>query len=421
MRRRISAIALVILAAVIFCCGCTGTETSPTTQGTVQENVIGVLLPLSGDFSESGEASRIAIEVAADDINDYFTSIGSDYRVRLHIEDTTTDPAVALEKLKALDAQGIRMVIGPGSSAELEAIRAYADEHGIILISTMSTAPSLAIAGDNVFRFVPPDTYQADAMASLFELDGITTVVPVSRGDVWGDELRNLTATAFESRNGTVYGGVRYTPGQEDYTGLVADLDVQVGQAVAAHGKENVCVYAVTFNEIVPIMTAAAGTENLTTVRWYGCDGNGLLNSLATTGDAARFAARTNFTAPAIGNAELDPRSEVVYRKIQDTLGQQPDGYSLASYDALWVVTIVGLQTDSTDIAALKAALMETAMWYSCALSEAAELDAAGDRSTAHYCFGSVGADGDGYRWVPVAQYDIWDAGRTPDFERINA
>jgi branched-chain amino acid transport system substrate-binding protein len=295
MRRRISAIALVILAAVIFCCGCTGTETS--TQGTVQENVIGVLLPLSGDIAESGEASRVALEVAAGDINDYFASIGSDYRVRLHIEDTKTDPAVALEKLKKLDAQGIKMVIGPGSSAELEAIRTYADEHGIIIVSILSTAPSLAIPGDNVFRFVPPDTYQADAMASLFELDGITMVVPVSRGDVWGDKLRNLTAMAFESRNGTVYGGARYTPGQEDYTGLVMELDVQVGQAVAAHGKENVCVYAVTFNEIVPIMTAAAETENLTTVRWYGCDGNGLLNSLTTTGDAARFAARTNFTA----------------------------------------------------------------------------------------------------------------------------
>ncbi|MCK9278179.1 MAG: ABC transporter substrate-binding protein [Methanoculleus sp.] len=419
MRRRVLAIALVILAAVIFCCGCTGTQT--TTQGTVQENVIGVLLPLSGDIAESGEASRVALEVAAGDINDYYASIGSDYRVRLHIEDTKADPTVALEMLKKLDAQGIKMVIGPGSSAELDAIRTYADEHGIIIVSILSTAPSLAIPGDNVFRFVPPDTYQADATASLFELDGTAAIVPISRGDIWGDELRNLTATAFEARNGTVYDGVRYMPGSEDYAGMVADLDVQIGQAVAVHGKERVGVYAVTFNEIVPIMTAAAETENLTTVRWYGCDGNGLLNSLATTGDTARFAARTNFTAPAIGNAELDPRSEVVYQKIRDRLGREPDGYSMASYDALWVVTLVGLQTDSPNIAALKAALMETAMWYSCALSEAAEPDPAGDRSTAHYCFLSVEVDGDGYRWVPVAQYDIWDAGRAPDFERINA
>ncbi len=256
--------------------------------------------------------------MAAEDLNNYYASIGSDYRVRLVVEDTETDPAVALEKLKALDAQGIRMVIGPGFSAELEAVRAYADEHGILIVSTMSTAPSLAIEGDNVFRFVPPDNYQADAMAYYLKEDGIAAVVPIFRGDVWGDELLNLTVTAFEARNGTVLDGTRYIPGQEGYNNTVADLDVQVGRAIAAHGRKKVGVYAITFSEIVLIMTAAAGTENLTEVRWYGSDGNVLLGTLASPGDAARFAVQANFTGPAFGNAVIDPRNEVLYQKVQD-------------------------------------------------------------------------------------------------------
>ncbi|HOI13392.1 MAG TPA: ABC transporter substrate-binding protein [Methanoculleus sp.] len=419
MRRRVSVIALIILAAVIFACGCTGTTT--TQQGTAQEIVVGVLLPLSGDYAESGEASNAALAVAAEDLNNYYASIESDYRVRLIVEDTETDPAAALEKLKELDKQGIRMVIGPGSSAELEAVRTYADEHGILIVSTMSTAPSLAIEGDNVFRFVTPDSYQADATAYFLEEDGIEAVVPIFRGDVWGDELRNLTAKAFEARNGTVLEGVRYTPGQEDYNNMVADLDVQVGRAVAAHGRDKVGVYAVTFSEIVPIMTAAAGTENLTEVRWYGSDGNILLGTLVSPGDAARFAVQTNFTGPAFWQESNGAAHETTFQKIQDRLGRQPDGYSLASYDTLWLVALAETQTASTKASEQKIALTKIANMVEGPFCDVVGLNAAGDRSTAHYCFWSVEADGDAYRWVPVAQYDTWAAGMTPEFGMIGA
>lgn len=421
MKRNISAIILIILAAVVFCCGCTGTEAPAVAQDGVQENTVGVLLPLSGDYAEAGEASQVALEVAAVDINDYFASIGSDYRVRLVIEDTQTDPAVALEKLQALDEQGIKFVIGPGTSAELEAIRTYADEHGIIIISPTSTAPSLAIAGDNVFRFVSPDTFQADATAYYLEEDGITAVVPVCRGDIWGNELRNLTAAAFGKHGGTVLDGVTYAPNSPDYTNVVAELDCKVGQAIATQGKERVGVYAVTFDEAAAIMAAAAETENLTQVQWYGCDANILLGPLTTPGDVARFAVQTKFTGPMFGDATFNPGNEATYLKIQDQLGRQPNGYSLVSYDALWIVALIGTQTNSMDVSELKVALTGMAGTISAPFFTLVDLDAAGDRSTAHYCFWSVKADGNASRWVPVAQYDLWTGGIAPMFELICA
>ncbi|KAF1075259.1 ABC transporter substrate-binding protein [Methanogenium sp. MK-MG] len=418
MRRKISAIMLIILAAVVFCCGCTGTEATAVAQDGVQENTVGILLPLSRDFAE---ASRVALEEAAVDINDYFASIGSDYRIRLVVEDTQTDPAVALEKFQAFDKQGIKVVIGPGSSAELEAIRTYADEHGIIIVSTLSTAPSLAIEGDNAFRFVSPDTFQADAMANYLEEDGMTAVVPVWRGDIWGDELRNLTAAAFGKRSGTFLDGVRYTPNSQDYTNVVAELDRKVGRAIAAQGKERVGVYAVTFSEAAAIMTAAAETKNLTQVRWYGCDSNTLLSSLTMPGDAARFAVQTDFTGPAFCDATFTSSDETTYREMQDRLGRQPDGFCLASYDALWIVALTRTQTDSTDVSELKRALTEMTAKISGPFCSVVDLDAAGDRSTAHYCFWSVKADGDASRWVPVARYDIWSEGIAPILKPIPA
>lgn len=80
----------------------------------------------------------------------FFSDFNSTAKVKLIIEDTKTDPEVALEKLRNLSEMGIRVVIGPDSSAEVEAVKAYADENGILVISQSSTAISLAIPGDNV-------------------------------------------------------------------------------------------------------------------------------------------------------------------------------------------------------------------------------------------------------------------------------
>ncbi len=51
------------------------------------------------------------------------------------VEDTRTDPATSLEKLHDLAAKGVRIVIGPATSAELKDLQDYADEKGILLIS----------------------------------------------------------------------------------------------------------------------------------------------------------------------------------------------------------------------------------------------------------------------------------------------
>ncbi|MFL6490251.1 MAG: ABC transporter substrate-binding protein, partial [Nitrososphaera sp.] len=112
--------------------------------------LIGALLPLSGTLSSFGESAEASLTLAVDDVNNQFAKSGSSFRVGLVIEDTKTDPAVALEKLKDLSSKGIRIVIGPSTSAAVSAVKDYADENGILVVSASSTAPSLAIPNDNV-------------------------------------------------------------------------------------------------------------------------------------------------------------------------------------------------------------------------------------------------------------------------------
>ena len=95
--------------------------------------MLGALLPLSGASSSLGESEQAALQIAINDINKYFSKNHSKTRFGLVIEDTRTDPQISLEKLKHLSDKGIKMVIGPSTSAEVDGTRGYANLNGILL------------------------------------------------------------------------------------------------------------------------------------------------------------------------------------------------------------------------------------------------------------------------------------------------
>ena len=99
----------------------------------------------------------------------------------------------------------------------VQGIKDYADKNGIILISPSSTAPSLATAGDNLFRFVPDDSHQAQAISRLMWNDGIRVVVPFWRTDIYGNDLVKATKQSVHELGGRVANGVGYTPNTGDF------------------------------------------------------------------------------------------------------------------------------------------------------------------------------------------------------------
>ena len=173
---------------------------------------IGALLPLTGDFSSPGTASRTALELAVDDVNEYLAAIESNKRVRLIIADTRTDPAEAFDELKSLAEEGVRIVIGPMTSDELSACKPLGDRVRVMLITQSAAATSLAVAGDNVFRFVPDDAGQAEASAQFMRREGVEAVVLFTREGLWGEELSEQSAARFADAAGTVVGKVTYDP-----------------------------------------------------------------------------------------------------------------------------------------------------------------------------------------------------------------
>ena len=99
-------IALLLIVAGIVFSGCLGQQTpSPASK----DIVIGVLVPLTGDWSSKGQNFNAAIALAAQDTNTSLASSGSPERIRILVENTATDPAVAQEKIKKLYDAGAHL------------------------------------------------------------------------------------------------------------------------------------------------------------------------------------------------------------------------------------------------------------------------------------------------------------------------
>jgi branched-chain amino acid transport system substrate-binding protein len=399
--------ATILLATMLAGCttstSVTATPASARTQVT-KELSIGALLPLSGYTAETGRSVQTALSVAEDDINNYLATINSDTRIHVVPLDTRADPATALDDLKALHEQGIHVVIGPYLSSEIDAIMPYAYENDMLLVSYGSTAPSLAIPNDNLFRFVPDDTHAVEAVTKLMHEDGINVVVPLWRDDTWGNDHVATLRTDVEQYGGIVTEGVRYTPGTTDFSSVLTALAPQVHQAVEEHGATAVAVHVVEEDATRDILAQASSDSQLASVRWYGSTPTPL-NLIATTPAAAQFAVITGFIAPKLAIGQGD-RFEQVKAHVTEKLDNVPQPYAYTAYDSAWVIAIVYLETRSDAASAMRVALPLVADSYYGITGNTA-LNAAGDRKFARYDFWSLAQENGAYTWKKVGSYRV--------------
>jgi branched-chain amino acid transport system substrate-binding protein len=406
LSRRLRAASSAVLLAALLVSGASAGSALGAAE--TREILVGALLSLS----EAGDPdTQAAVAIATSEINAYLGESGSDQRVRLVVEGTGYEPAVALEKLNAMAAQGIKVVVGPEGSGELSAVKGPAEQHGIVLVSHCSTAPSLAIPDDNVFRFVPDDSRQAEALARIMVDDGIKAIVPIWRGDIYGDDLTAATKASFSKLGGIVLEGIRFDPGAESFAAELRDLSARVEQATDRHGAQAVGVHLVTFGEQgAAILSGAQDLSALATVRWYGSEGTVQSREIAGDERAARFAIRVGLPNPLVAVPDTK-KSELIKAKIRQRIGGEPHACALAAYDALWAVALTSLATGGTDdSAAFRRAFPRTAESYFGATGWTT-LNAAGDRDAADYDLWSIRDRSGTFVWENVGRYVVDPSG----------
>lgn len=397
------------------------TVTAPA--GLRGEVLIGALLPLTGDLASYGENSRVALELAERDVNDYLRTIGAGFTIRVVVEDTETKPETADAKLKSLAARGIVLYIGPMTSAEIRRIKSYVDANKLLLFSQSSTAPDLAIPDDFVFRGCPDDTIQGPIGPRLAKELGVTHIIYVWRGDAWGDGLYRTSSEEARKLGLRVFGegtgGIRYAPEKKEFSAEVASLAATVRQLIGQGvSPEKIMIEYIAFGEAVAFISTAADYPELGRVKWFGSDGTAQLAEILQDPKARDFAARVKWINPIFAPAEND-KTQKVTDHVKRRLGRVPDAYAYAAYDQLWVYALTLLQVGRVDSDLVRRALPGVARNYYGAVGPMV-LNAAGDLAGADYGLWVVARVGDKFDWVKAGTYSFatgafsWTPGFTP-------
>ena len=372
-----------------------------------REFKIGVLASLTGSGNSLGQDTVAALQIATDQLDAEAKANQGGYRFHLFVRDTQQDPVKALAAIKDLDKRGVQIIVGPQTSAEVAMIKPFADAHNILVISQGSTASSLAIAGDNIFRFCPNDKREAAAIVALMQHDGIHAIVPLWRNDAGNNGLHDSVKAAFENIGGTVTSGFQYQPTTTDFSAATASVASQIQSLVTAGADPNsIAIYLAAFDEAVGVFHSAAANSTLSSARWYGSDGVALSAALTGDASASAFAASAYYPNPTFGlDDALQNLWQPVANAIEARTGITPDAFALSAYDALFVVErALRVTGNLKDFASFKSAFVDSANAYS-GVTGSTALDTAGDRLSADFDFWTVRQVNGTFSWVRIGTY----------------
>ena len=388
---------LVVLSLFILLTSCKKSDT------VIQDNTIPIagLLSLTGNWSSLGVNSQEAMTLAVADVNAFLLQVGSPIRFSAIFYDTKLDTALVQAALKDANSKNIHYVVGPQSSAEVSAIKNSAETNKMLVVSQGSTASSLAIAGDGIFRFCPGDSVEGNALAQTIVESGRTHLITLARDDAGNKGLQQRIGNSFSAFGGTIEAMTPYATTVTDFTELLAVLKIKLQNQVTAYGADKVAVYLASFDECIDLFKQALPDPVFSSVRWYGGDGVVLSSALIADVDASSFAIATKFMAPNFGlPLQPHPSLSTIAATIKGKTGIDPDAYAFAAYDAVWVLakTALSFKSITPDFNNLKDVFRAEADRYF-GITGPVQLNAAGDRSTGSFDYWGIAIEGGVVQW----------------------
>lgn len=363
------------------------------------EAPVGALLALTGELSTFSKRHEAAARMAINDVNAYLAKMGYNVKFKLLVEDTKVSKEEALARIQSLSAQGVKAVVGPLASSEVAAIKSFADSNKIVVVSHSSTAPSLAIPNDYVFRFVPTDLFQGKALARLLYSLGVRKAAVIYRGDDWGDGLFKAFKDRFEELGGEVK-GTRYDPKAKDLSAEVRLL----AETVSGFGVgDETGVLLISFEDDgVNVLSLARDNPSLLKVRWFGTDGTA--NSNKITEQVGDVAVQVGGFPNTVYGIAANLKQAAFAERFKSEYGEAPDAYTYNIYDAVWVVCLSIIEAGAYDGELIAKVLPDVASRYF-GVSGWTLLDSAGDRAGGDYAIWKVVEKDGKYVWVEVGTY----------------
>lgn len=320
-----------------------------------KEIPIGAPAPLSGALGSFAVSNYNAIKMASDDINGCMEKLGLPWRFKFIMEDTRTDPQVAVEVVRKLALQGVQIIAGRITSRPMGSLMYPVNsELHVVVMSATSTAPNLRIANykeyisktgkSYIFWAITNDYFQGKALAELATKLGYKKVTIVFRQDDYGVGLANAFKYYF-SQNGGECVLVPYDPNARTF-----DAELRV----VANSNPDAILF-ISFDELKVILRQAMqlGLQRYPWLFSETCRGV-LLNDPYL----AKVVALKNGMGTGPGG------SDVFAKLYEKRFGIPPMLYADYIYDTLWLSALSVLKAKKYDADAIREALIEVGAYF---------------------------------------------------------
>jgi branched-chain amino acid transport system substrate-binding protein len=332
--------------------GCGGGGTQSTSSGGSADGgkakgeqvaKIGVVSFLTGSGSAYGEAITNGLKMAQEELNE---SNKGKLKVELVIEDSAGKKDQAISSVnKLINTDNVVGIIGPTLSGEMFAAAPIANQNGVPIMGTSTTAEGITDIGEYVFRNALPESIAIpQAIKKAVEKEGIKKVALMysSNNDFAVSGYKTMEKTAKELGL-EIVDTKTFADGDTDYSAQLT--------AIAAKKPDAILVSSL-YKEGGLILAKAR--EMGIKVPFVGGNGFNSPQLIKQAGPAADNAYVGSPWYP--GGSE---KADQFVKKYEEKYGKKPDQFAAQAYDALYIMTNALLNAGvADDRDALKDALM---------------------------------------------------------------
>jgi len=292
---------------------------------------LGALLPLTGGFSSYAKLAQCAAELAIEDLTAKYADKG--YKFEL-LEDTQLDPNVALQKLQALYAKGVRATHAGLTSREASGEKPFADQNKVILFSAWSTSSLLALPNDWLFRIVGTDAKQIKAIDAILKELGVKNVALLYRKDPYGEGLYLELQKEAANRGFKLVSVASYDPDPKAFPQAAPEAGRKISGEVKDLVGPDFALVIVSFEDDGAIVLKAIGQDPvLSKARLIGTEGMAFSPILLQEGGGVmangKIVGTANWALP------TTPEYQDFYKKFKAKCGAEPITPAAQSYDII--------------------------------------------------------------------------------------
>lgn len=238
-------------------CADTG-DNSCFTRTTENLFTVGALIDQSGDFGRTGAQLVQAVLLGAEN---------NDSPLYFVVSDTVLDPQIAVSEAERLYQKGVRLFLGPLTSAEATALDKWASSKpdSPLFIRSSVTATSVGEL-DSIFSITMDDYGSIASFAWYFTDADEAKGAVVYRDDVYGQDLRDLLSIEIPETRLKPVASIPYpTMAVNRDFDLVAQ---QLNDLVVA--EEVDCIILFALDEVTDLLEVASKFPALRQVPWLG-------------------------------------------------------------------------------------------------------------------------------------------------------